>query len=107
LLWLPRVNYRPIGPNERWTVQSGLVSFKFIGTGRAALTPADPKAATDPFAANPNDVTPARPAITPAPPQPLQPAPTPVSGSGGTVPSPSPTPVESSPTPVPTSTVPA
>ena len=38
-IWWPNGDYRPIQPNEKGTLAGGLQSFKYIGTGRPALTP--------------------------------------------------------------------
>jgi hypothetical protein len=51
--WWPNGDYKPIGPKETWTLQTGLAAARHATTGRAGLVPADPRAAEDPFAATP------------------------------------------------------
>jgi hypothetical protein len=106
-IWLPNGDYRPLRPGERWTLASGLQSFRYLGTGRPGLTPADPRAQNHPFSANPNDVPAPAPAAGPAtttggPTPAPTPAPT-ADGSFGSTPTPfpdaTPTPVVTSPTP--------
>jgi putative peptide zinc metalloprotease protein len=66
-VWMPNGDYQPIGPNETWTLQTGLASFRSAGSGKAGLVPADPVAAEDPLSGRPTEGgAPAMPGTSPA-----------------------------------------